>query len=528
MRGLVLGALLAVLSFRAFAEKDGLKTPAELGATQGFVRVSLPQWNFGNPPSLRPRSARGTYKMVRVVEDGPYAYGAWVPPGEYDIEGIVAADGSPYTPIIVQQGRMTDLGALLRIQLGGYETVLLPVVHPEADMEAKAAEKRLGAALHADNEVRWAPAAPPKSVRDEVPFTNVGLVVDLIAEYDRKVNKPPLSHQLKSAPTLDALAALARMTVAPHTEESAVDREGNLYFGADFGQLRVRHPDGTWGSIDTGTLDEITAVGADGDRIVAGTLRGSLLLSTDRGGNWRRIRSLDSDEIVVDIDRAGGTWIVLTVRAGTGQSPWGSVHGLRAYVAKGDDLGDLSGSRDFVLPLVPLERVRGVSDTLVGQVIGNEYIVNTVSNLQKLDLTSMQWSTLTSPSHRIDAFHVSADGSLITAIRFQGGFSKLSVSKDAGATWASYPRPPYTIYDAMLKTLDSGEASRWNSHAFSSTLEFYSYDPALKDWRKVGEAPPGCVRMLRDESYAQRFCLTSGGSILDRKDGKWMAEFAVE
>jgi hypothetical protein len=120
------------------------------------------------------------------------------------------------------------------------------------------------------------------------------------------------------------------------------------------------------------------------------------------------------------------------------------------------------------------------------------------------------------------------DGTLITAMRIQGAFSKLSVSKDGGATWLAYSRPAYAIYDAVLETAEAGSASRWNSHTFTATLELYSYDATLKDWRKTAEAPAGCIQMLRDESYRQRFCLTSGGSILDRKDDKWVVEFAVE
>jgi hypothetical protein len=528
MRGLVLGALFAVLSVGAFAKKDESKPPAELAATQGFVRVSLPQWAFGNPPTLHARGGKDSYKLVRVVEDGSYAYGAWMPAGRYDIEGMVAADGSPYTPLIVESGRMTDLGAVLRIQLGGYETVLLPIRHPEADAETKAAHSRLASVLAAGDDIRWAPSVPPKSVSNPQPASGLGLIADLISDYERSVNKPRLSKQLKEAPTLDALAALARLAVAPATEESATDSARNLYFGADFGQLRVRHPEGTWGSIDTGTLDEITAVGAADDRIVAGTLRGSLLMSADRGGSWSRVRSLNRDEIVVDIDHAGEAWVVLTAHTSPGVNPWGPVQQLRVYLAKDPGLSDLAISKDFPLPQLYSARILGVSDALVGQVIGSAYIVNTVTDLQKLDLTSMQWSVLPRPPHRVDAFHVSLDGSLITAMRVQGAFSKISVSKDGGATWLPYSRPPYAIYDAVLETPDSGTATRWNSHAFTATLELYSYDSKAKDWHKSSEAPPGCVRLLRDESYRQRFCVSSGGSILDRKDGAWVAEFAVE
>jgi hypothetical protein len=33
---------------------------------------------------------------------------------------------------------------------------------------------------------------------------------------------------------------------------------------------------------------------------------------------------------------------------------------------------------------------------------------------------------------------------------------------------------------------------------------------------------------LRIVDFDQRFCLTTGGSILSRRDGEWVAEFALE
>jgi hypothetical protein len=78
----------------------------------------------------------------------------------------------------------------------------------------------------------------------------------------------------------------------------------------------------------------------------------------------------------------------------------------------------------------------------------------------------------------------------------------------------------------VLETADSGQATRWNAHAFSASLELYSYDPKIKDWRKGGETPQGCIPLLRDAAYRQRFCLTSGGSILDQRNGQWAIEFA--
>jgi hypothetical protein len=87
--------------------------------------------------------------------------------------------------------------------------------------------------------------------------------------------------------------------------------------------------------------------------------------------------------------------------------------------------------------------------------------------------------------------------------------------------------PPYTIYDVYFESPEKGLATRWASGAFSATIEFMVYDPAADKWQKTHEAPAGCVRLLRNADNVQRWCVTSGNSVLNYVDGKWVAEFAV-
>jgi hypothetical protein len=499
--------------------------PAELAATHGFVRVSLPQWQSANVFVLRNAQTKKDSVLTRQSEDGPYSYGAWLREGEYEIPDTHAQDGGRYEPIVVRAGEITDLGAVLKIQLGGYESVWLPLQHAEAAVEIAAAQARLGALVK--NLTSWRPSAPPQPIKEGTPDTHLGLIADLIMMYDRKVNKPPLSKQLREARTLETLMPLARLAVAPRIEEAGVDEALNFYYGADFGQVRVRHADGVWGSIDTGTLDEITAVSAKGTRLVAGTLRGALLAGADSGQSWSPLRRLDRDEIVVDIDHVGARWFVLAAQSAGQRNPWMLAGRLRVYSSARDDFADLAPIKDFVIPKNMFGRIDGFPQSLVGRVVGASYFVNTITELQRLDTHTLEW-TAAKPPHRVDSFEVSRDGTLITAVRLQGAFSKITVSNDGGSTWLPYSRPPYTLYDVVLETADSGVATRWNSHAFSASLELYSYDPKIKDWRKTGEAPAGCVQLLHDADSRQRFCLTSGGSILDQKNGAWAVEFANE
>lgn len=516
-------ALFMICVANAVAAKE--PTPIELATTHGFVRVSLPQWQSGNEFGLRNAQTKKITILKRQPEYGPYSYGAWLDGGEYEIPETHAQDGARYEPIIIRPGEITDLGAILKIQLGGYEYVWLPLQHTEAAAETAAARTQLGALVK--NLTSWRPSAPPQPIKTATPDTHLGLIADLLMMYDRKVNKPPLSKQLRQAHTLETLTPLAKLAVAPRVEEAGVDDGQNLYYGADFGQIRVRHTDGTWGSIDTGTLDEITAVAAKGSHLVAGTLRGALLASTDSVQSWSPVRRLDGDEIVVDIDHIGARWFVLAAQSAGQPNPWTLAGRLRVYSGTRDDLSDLAPFKDLAIPKNTFGRIGGYPQSLVGRVAGKSYLVNTINEVQRLDTQTLEW-TATKPAHRVDFIEVSRDNALITAVRLQGAFSKISVSNDGGTTWLPYSRPPYTLYDVVLEAADSGAATRWNSHAFTVSLELYAYDPKIKDWRKTGETPAGCVQLLRDADSRQRFCLTSGGSILDQNNGEWAVEFANE
>jgi len=202
---------------------------------------------------------------------------------------------------------------------------------------------------------------------------------------------------------------------------------------------------------------------------------------------------------------------------------------VRVLAATQDDLGDLAPIGEFPLgETIWFMHFRGASDVVTGQAAGNDYWVNTAADLHRLDLATWQWSMAKRPEHRVDSFRISPDGSLITVKRLQGAFSKVSVSGDRGASWQPYSRPPYTLYDVVLDTKDSGVSTRWNADSFSASIEFYGYDPKVKDWRKTHETPKGCVQLLRDAAYRQRFCLTTGGSIFDYRENTWIVEFALD
>jgi hypothetical protein len=542
-----MGALLAIFSTGVLAKVPPPKTPAELSVDHGYVRVSLPQWEFATEFAVQALVKKKNQIQPRLEErSGTRSFAGWLPAGEYRVVGMEGAAGT-YPPIIVRAGELTDLGVLLRVPIGGYEYLIVPMDDDAAEAERQAVVERLGPLLKSAEGVRWRPNVLPRPAKYLDKSPNLGLIADLLMAHDRKVNKPPLTKRLREAATIDEFLVLALPAMAPRGDEAGADAAGNLYYGADLGQIRVRGADGTWRAIDTGSFVEVTAVEISGTRMAVGDLRGSLRLSDDDGKTWSAAQELGHNRAVLDIDRVGTRWFVLAadfvdapppvgfvaVAPGT---PRGWTLGARLYVSSGlqDDFSDLAVIREielpqpgFSVPTVGFTRIRGLVDSYTGHAAGGFYFVNSLNSLLRLDLATLQWSEH-NPGHRVDSFRVSSDGKLITAKRLQGAFSKLSVSSDYAATWIPYSRPPYVLYDVALETPDSGESTRWNAGLFSAAIEFYGYDPKTKDWRKTLGTPEGCVQLLRDAQHRQRYCLTNGGSILGRQGDDWVAEFALE
>lgn len=502
-----------------------VQNPELLRATHGFVRVTLPVADASSRFVLRAVDGGAEHELRRDPALGAQVFGAWLPAGDYAIPELSNKDGSKYLAVPVSAGRMTELGGLVPLHIGAHEIITLPIRHPEIAAEAARAVDRLGPHLSARQSIDWLPSAIPKETAIPSPSLNLGLIVDLMMAYERHVNRPPLREQLKQQTSIESMYRLALGAMPPRNEEPAVDAKGNLYFGAELGQVRVRGSDGRWSHLDTGTLQTITAVATSGARLIAGTARGTFRASDDGGRQWSQIAAVNDGEAVLDIDRIGSRWIVLTTRYTHAPHAPRLDHAeeLNVYTTTNEDLGNLVLARQIKLggrqPLIQ-------SWIPKGQTWRDHYYVNNIHELLRLDASSMQWTAFKLPS-AVTTTNVSRRNGTLTATFIAGAFSKVHVSVDGGATWLRRDNPSYPIYDVDFDAIDVGLGTRTNMGAFTSTLEFLRYDAGKDSWKTTHEAPAGCVRILRDADRAQRFCLTSGGSILNHVDGKWAVEFAA-
>jgi hypothetical protein len=497
-----------------------VQSPSELAATHGYVYVNLPKGGTGSL-AIKPLNEKKEYGLLAREDSGVRAFGRWLPAGEYKLAKWGDYKWGDYPSFSVKAGHLTDLGSLIPFQIGGHEIVVLPIRHSEVARDVSIAINEYKPFLVSMEPIKWEPQAPPKPIKLKMQSTGLGLVADLISQHERNVNKPSMNKQLREVASVQDFFRLAKAAMPPLTDEPSIDAQANLYYGADFGQIRFRKPTAEWGAIDTGTLNAVTAVEVYSASIIAGFENGIIRGSDNGRTNWKQLASLGPDESVVDIDRVDNHWFVTTARLIP--NPYGShsVDQVNVYVARKSDFSDLSNIKQVSI------KTPNFFLKVRGEAVNNFYYVNPIPDLLRLDILSMQWDKIT-PSKQVNGFHISPRTETLAAYNAMGMFSKLYVSTDHGDNWNEYKTPPMHFMDIYFEDKSEGRAVRMNMGAFTSTYELMEYDPAKKTWKKTSDVPAGCDRVLRDTDYAPKFCITKGGSILGYARPQWAVEFSIE
>ncbi len=518
---IIIGATLAACATAPVQQSGAL-----LRQSHGYVVAALPRMMGVETPNVTLRSiSNGDEFELTPTPTNSEVLGLWVPPGAYEIMEMVTFKKGSYTPIDVQAGKVTDLGGLAWASVGGRERVLLPLRHKDIAGAITAATDPIKEFVSGQR-IEWNPPLPPRPLEIPLSGPNMGLLVALMQTYAEEVNKPPLRTQLLAAKSLEAFTKLLVSAAAPIVGESSVGEGGALYVGSNFGQLRRRDAAGTWRSIDTGTVSPITAVEAAGKRIVVGTHDGILLTSADNAQTWKRLHRFDAKETVLSIHLAGSQYLVLTGKfVGTALGTQAIIESLQVYALDLQAQAQPKLIRKIDLPTkVAWFRIYA----LRGSLADKYYLVNTIERVDRFDTAALTWQKLT-PPHDVTHLRTANGGSVITAFKAQGGFSKLSMSTDFGNTWSPLETPPYAVNDIQMESPVSGSASRVEMSAFSSALQFTQYDPASKSWKVTWTAPQAaCARTIRDASGKEQFCVSPGGSIFRLGNGKLVPEFLAD
>ncbi len=508
--------LFTLLALQAEARKKP-QDPSLLAATHGYAFVYSPKSRLVELPAVSEKDGK-QYWLKERKDTGKHNAGSWLPEGSYRIGNWKLPAGSDYPGFKVKAGHVTDLGGLLSVSLGGYETLMLPVNHAENAREIDVVMTEYSAYLKSREPILWRPTLRPASYKQAQPSSGLGLVADLLSTYERNKNKPSLIAGMKEATTTEEFFKITKQVTPPLPQEPGIDAAFNLYFGADLGQIRVRHTDGNWGSIDVQTLHFITAVEFSDKQIFAGSDDGQLRVSNDGGASWLLLKSFGNDEAIIDIDHENNDWVVTTAKRVASLNDAPTLDRLIVYVGKQNDFTDQVISREFPLAHKNLMGWSGAN----GQLVKGSYYIGTLLELHRLDLKTNEWKVITPPD-KVARHYVDKVTGFLSAM----SFTKIFISGDQGNTWQKTENPPRFNQDVAFDNKNAGYALRWNMNAFSGDWEIYRYNAAADVWTKTSTAPSNC-KPLRVSPKYPLFCISTGASIFSLKNSVWTVEFAAQ
>ncbi len=493
-------------------------SPQPIG--QGYVYANYPMSSKIGSLTFISESDKKEYELVPKQDGDVFSMEGWLPPGDYRLSKWGRQPLSGYPKVVVKSGQLINLGTFVSIGIGDDKIILLPVAPNNIDKHVKKVLTDKKDQLTEKEVITWTSTTVPSPIVGEFKSQGLGLIVDLMAAYDKKTNTPPLKKRLQETQIAEDFLKLAKSGVPPITLDPGSDELGTLYYGAELGQIRTRTPKGEWASIDTGVLNQVTSVRAVGEVIYAGFDDGTIRLSRNHGITWAETAFEAIGYSIEDIAKVGDDWVITAFKRGLPSNGFESAYQLRTFVGK---MNDLSG----MTAIAPIDGVMPNQFKARNQQFNKSYYLHAFPHLYKMDANLTSWIKI-SPAFAVGGFNASPSSGILAAYRIQGMFSKLAISQDGGTTWTKRDNPPYAIMNVNFETPGDGHAVRWRATAFSGILEVLNYQPANDTWVKESEAPKGCIRILLDLNHQGKFFITQGGNILSYEGSKWTLEFAAE
>jgi hypothetical protein len=531
---LLLLVTLVLAAPATFAKKE--PTPAELARTHGLVTVRIHK--SGLPPGLVSPQSFGVEPAMVISpvgeKDGRESLwlpsrdpddevpGIWVKAGTYQLSAWRGPwPGGPELEVVA--GRVLDLGDLLEVSLGGVEVVLSPFTHPELEGELERRLQPLLGVLADPEPLRWrSPRVLPPSQLSL--GGNMGLIADGMMQGIRKKLVTAPRERLRAITDPAVLQREVLDALPPLRDVSVVDAQGRQYFGAAFGRIRVRDPDGRWSTIDTGALGDVMTLHLEGDRLLAGIGSGTgRILQRIGDGEWTVLKRFALGVSVEDIDRVDGRWFVVVTKGGWPDN-FLTADSASVLAGEADDYSDLAEIRS-----IEHKRFPRFNWDPQGHVQGGFYYVNGRDELWRLELANGQWTRLAakaplrmSVSPRTGTIATAGGTNVFAAMATPGGLpaTKFEKLKWGGGlpleAWVDDRQTGWAVGTAKMAML--------NDAAPMAIARL----GAAQRWEPVAETPKGCSLVLRDTDGVPRYCATALGTIMRRDDAEWTTEFALD
>lgn len=497
----------------------------DLAKTNGYVYVE-----YGNKHSLAETKVKNLatdkeYELTYQRLDGVSSLGGWLPEGRYKLIkwGKYALKG--YEDFSVKNGHITSLGSFFKFDIGNNEFVVLPMSHSNLANNTSNLTSKLSNFLLSTSPIIWKNPIVPDPIKETIDASGMGLIIDLILRYEHSSGATPMSEQYKNISSPDDFFAFAQSNAKPIMSQPAIGPSGSLYYASELGQIRKRDTTGSWSTLDTGSINDLSAVGYFKNHLIAGDVSGNIKVSSNGGVNWTMIDKVQTGEVIVDIDTSKDTWFVVTQKSDSGGNPtYINLAQVNVYMSKNTASGGLklvkSIPRDFEAPTV---------SPIKGMWADNKYYLGAYPNLFVYDSVEDSWQEINTPSP-INNFSVGKDGKTITILRLMGSWSSVYTSDNLGAKWKEHPTPPYVTKDVIFDN-----KSAVLTKLIDYGLTGYGYEPSRhqilslsedgKSWIERTKAIK-CYRVLKDVNMQPKFCVSLHGSIF-KYDGQWIPEVVI-
>ncbi|WP_199609610.1 beta propeller repeat protein [Flocculibacter collagenilyticus] len=500
------------------------QNPQTLSATHGYIFVHFPRLH----PNLTLQLENSEQHFLLKKNSQNNTSGLWLPAGEYELKSAsyyvdpVSAKSiklSGYPTLKVQAGELTNLGSLINFTIGDGKEVWLPKHTETSSNLLIEKQSQYATYLKTTNVNRWEPKSIPNINQVKRAGSGLGAIADLGMHYTDSLKQGSLKKQLSEVSDINAFYSSIIETIPPSkTQTPSSDDKGNLYFSADLGQVKKRTANGTWTTLDTGTVSKITKVLWFKGYLYAATADNNILISNDSGANWKAYLQLPKNELIYDMDGVNNELLILSAKKTPPKKMWFVGHDfhLSVYLSK------LNNSTS--LKLIKSFQHKGDAQTLPKAAIANQhYYVGLMPNIfSVLDIKNMTWLDAKLPQD-FSSFNVSENG-VVTLINAQGAFSDVFISKNAGKTWKEVKAPSYTIVDVNFEDESNAYAYRLEQNTFSVNHVIQTYNTAKNSWQNLTQAPDKCQYLINDQLHVPRFCVTSSDEIMHFSNNKWTTE----